>query len=196
MRGKNNFDRDSSSKDDKKETSKTSTLQGGSNFEHTNVVGNFKRENRESSKHNADYKIMKHPPKQQAEFFLCSAVNENKNKDIKHYINFPIIIEEPPVKERLEMVNGTCLLREKNIYSNYYEFPVEGNESNKIEALKCIEVAKSAFQKGEYIRAERFLLKSLRICDTQKAKSILKHVRNAKAQSNSSIILKTDKNYY
>lgn len=81
-----------------------------------------------------------------------------------------------------------------DIKNNRYEFPIVSNQSDRVEALKCIEKALAAFPKGQYEKAEHFLRKSLRICESSRAKLFLEFVCNEKTQTNSNENAKTEKN--
>lgn len=70
---------------------------------------------------------------------------------------------------------------------NCYEFSIELNQSDRTEASKCIDIAQAALQESKYDKAERFLLKSLRICESETAKLLLETVRNAQNNTNGDV---------
>lgn len=69
---------------------------------------------------------------------------------------------------------------------------VESNQTDRTEARKCIQKAQALFSEGQYDKAEHFLRKSLRICESDEAKSFLETVCNAKSQNNTNVKVKTE----
>lgn len=111
-------------------------------------------------------------------------------KLVNNYAN----TEESAKNEQKETSTTTTIdISQFQLKTNCYVFPVESNQSDRAEALKCIEIALEAFPEGQYDKAERFILKSLRICDSQRAKSFLETVRNAKGQHNNNVNVETEK---
>jgi septal ring factor EnvC (AmiA/AmiB activator) len=51
-------------------------------------------------------------------------------------------------------------------------------ESNKPEAIRCIEIAQTWIQQNDYIKAQKFLIKSIHLYPTQEAINGLKAVQD------------------
>lgn len=83
--------------------------------------------------------------------------------------------------------------RNSELKINCYDFPIESNHSDRAEALKCIEKAIEAFKNEQYDKAERFILKSIRICESRNAKTFLETIRTASAQNNNNVNVEKEK---
>ncbi|XP_026331527.1 uncharacterized protein LOC113238890 [Hyposmocoma kahamanoa] len=157
---------------------------------------NLKRTNY-SSKYKGDYKTTKSPSKEEQVKALISlaekAIDEKNFEDAMNFLNSAEeLYPTDQAKELIKSINEIKICRdETSVQLNCYEFTIEANESDRAEALKCITMAQVAFQEGRNERAEHLLVKALRICDSQRAKTLLETVRNAKGQNNSSV--KTEK---